>query len=53
MKNRLAFNRPRRLSHFLQFAALATVATSAAAQSYQVIDLGTLGPNSRGNYSIA
>ena len=53
MKNRLAFNRQRRLSRLVQLAAFVITATSAAAQSYQVVDLGTLGPNSLGNYSIA
>ena len=35
------------------FAGLLLAAAPAAAQTYTVTDLGTLGPNSLGNYSAA
>ena len=39
--------------YILKFTAFVVVATGAAAQTYTITDLGTFGPNSNGNYSVA
>ena len=53
MKIRFAINSSYQPRQLAQLAALVIAATSVNAQTYTVTDLGTLGANSLGNYSIA
>src|SRR5262245_23051187 len=53
MKINLAVTLRSAFQRYVQFAGLVVALTGAAAQTYTVTDLGTLGPNSLGNYSIA
>src|SRR5690349_25155969 len=52
MKTSLSIRDHNYLWQLAIFAALALVATTSEAQTYTVTDLGTLGTNSRGSYSI-
>src|SRR6266481_9308410 len=51
MKTSLSIHDRSYLCQLAIFAAFALLATTAAAQTYTVTDLGTLGTNSRGSYS--
>ena len=51
MKTSLSIHDRSYLCQLAIFAAFALLATTAAAQTYAVTDLGTLGTNSRGSYS--
>lgn len=52
MKTNLSIHDSSYLCQLAIFATFALLATIAAAQTYTVTDLGTLGTNSRGSYSI-
>src|SRR5215831_6714553 len=53
MKTRLSINHESCLHQLVKFAAFALLATPLFAQTYTITDLGTLGRNSNGSYSIA
>ncbi len=53
MKNSLSYQLQRYVRQLVKLAALTLLATPVFAQTYTITDLGTLGTNTRGNYSIA
>jgi len=53
MKKRLLFVSRTCARQLLTVAAVVLFATGAGAQTYTITDLGTFGPNSDGNYSVA
>ena len=53
MKTRLFINHERCIRQLVKLAAFTLLATPVFAQTYTVTDLGTLGRNSLGSYSIA
>ena len=53
MKTRLFINRERYIRRLVKLAAFSLLATPVFAQTYTVTDLGTLGRNSLGSYSVA
>src|SRR5215510_12404431 len=53
MKTNSSINCEGFVRQVVKLAAFALLATPAFAQTYTVTDLGTLGPNSLGNYSVA
>ena len=53
MKIKLPIKHPGYVWQSLTLATFLLFATGALAQTYTVTDLGTLGPNSLGNYSVA
>src|SRR5215471_11978733 len=53
MKTRLFINRERYIRRLVKLAAFTLLATPVFAQTYTITDLGTLGRNNNGSYSIA
>jgi len=53
MKTIFFINRESHVRQLMKLAALMLLATPVFAQNYAITDLGTFGPNSNGNYSIA
>jgi len=53
MKTSFFINRESYVRQLVKLAAFTLLATPAFAQTYTVTDLGTFGPNSNGNYSVA
>ena len=53
MKISLSINLENYVRQLVKFAALALLTTPVFAQTYTITDLGTLGTNSNGSYSIA
>src|ERR687886_3087523 len=53
MKTSLFINHGRHIRQLVMLAAFAAIAAPAFAQTYTVTDLGTLGANRNGNYSVA
>src|SRR5215813_12942900 len=53
MKTSLSINHQGYVGQLVRLAAFTFFATQAFAQTYTITDLGTLGPNSLGNYSVA
>src|SRR3954447_6651508 len=53
MKINLSINHDSYVRLLMKLAALTLLATPVLAQNYAITDLGTFGPNSNGNYSIA
>src|SRR5207249_8858548 len=53
MKTSLSINHEGYVRQLVKLAAFTLLATPAFAQTYTITDLGTLGRNSIGNYSVA
>src|ERR1043166_6810855 len=53
MKISLSIHHDRYVRQLVKIAAFMLLATPVFAQNYTITDLGTFGPNSNGNYSIA
>ncbi len=53
MKISLSINHKGYVRQLVKFAALALLTTPVFAETYTITDLGTLGTNSNGSYSIA
>ena len=53
MKTNLSISHEGYVRQFMKLATFAFLATGAAAQTYTVTDLGTLGGNTNGSYSVA
>ena len=53
MKTSLSIHRKDNLRHLVKLAAFTLLATPVFAQTYTITDLGTLGANSNGSYSVA